>query len=123
MSEQKDQIISAILVKKDGKLIYRNAVDQDFYKMFVDNLQEGQQVQIFLEAMTDTGTLTQIAKAKVCIRLIAKETGHSFNEIQDVIKHKSGLDGKSFADCSREDMSLAIQAIIELGDTIGINCR
>ena len=44
-------------------------------------------------------------------------------EIKDMIKLKAGLntsDGelKSFADCSKEELSLAIQAALQLGEQV-----
>jgi hypothetical protein len=47
--------------------------------------------------------------------------------MKKVIKEKTGLimneDYKSFADCSKEELALVIQSIIEVGDIVGINFR
>lgn len=98
-------------------------------------MEEGQTARMFMEADVDNGTLTQIAKLKVCIRKLAIETGDSFENVQLRVKKDSGLcfvtqhKGesilfcKSFGDCSRDELSLAINAIIDLGDYVNINFR
>lgn len=128
-------MLSLTLKKVNGKLVHNSSADKEIYKEFERGLEEGQLANVFMDANKDDGTLAQIAKAKVCIRDIAKVTGYTFQEAQDLVKKKAGLcvvlniEGekfihcKSFADCSLEDMSLAIQAIIDIGDTIGANYR
>lgn len=131
----KDAIFKTVLRKFGDKMIYANPADETLYKTFVNSLEEGSSAEVFFDASKDDGTLAQIAKIKVCIRELAKETGNTFEEMQLEIKKASGLciekdiDGvkhvfiKSFADCSKSDLSLAIQAIIERGDFVGINFR
>jgi hypothetical protein len=88
-------------------------------------------IHAFFDANLDDGTLTQIAKVKACIRELAKETGSTFESTERDIKIASGLcfdkDGeaycRSFADCSKDELSLTIQTIIERGDFVGINFR
>jgi hypothetical protein len=42
--------------------------------------------------------------------------------MKDIIKENSGLAGKSFADCSKDEIMLAIEACIKLGkDNFNIN--
>lgn len=97
------------------------------YKLFLKGLSENQIVEVFMEANEDTGTVPQIALIHVCIRELAKEIGYSFEDMKKVIKEKTGLimneDYKSFADCSKEELALVIQSIIEVGDIVGINFR
>ncbi len=135
MASKKDLILSVVLKKEQGKLIYRNPGEVEFYKNLIANMEEGQLVEMFLDANKDDGTLAQIAKVKVCIRALAKEIGESFEDMQLLVKKRAGLcvvknlDGehfmscKSFADCSKEDLQLAITAIIEIGDLTGMNLR
>jgi hypothetical protein len=57
---------------------------------------------------------------------MAKESGVTFEEMKLMIKQKAGLhlkDGqfKSFADCSRDDLSGVIQTILEVSEFLGMN--
>lgn len=131
----KDGIFSTSLKKSNGKLVHIRKGDEDNYKNFVDSLEEGDQVDLFMEINTADNTLLQLAKVHKCIREIAKHTGNSFEDIKMVIKDRSGLvvrrevmnksymDWKSFAKISKDDLGLAIQACIELGDEVGLNLR
>lgn len=128
-------MFTSILRKRGGKLVHVIDTDSNRYKLFVDALQENQQVEIFLDANKDDGTLAQLAKLHKCIRELAKEMGESFEDTKLMIKHKAGLcvkktvNGedfmvcKSFADCSKDDLGLALQAVIQIGDFVGINFR
>jgi len=131
----KDAIFNTTLKKFGDKLIYSKQADEVLYREFVNKLEEGHLIQVFFDASKDDGTLAQIAKIKVCIRELAKETGDTFEDTEISIKKASGLcitrviDGeryiiiKSFGDCSKTDLSLAIQTIIQRGDFLGINFR
>jgi len=131
----KNAIFSTILKKFGDKLIYVKGAEEILYREFVDKLEEGHLIQVFFDASKDDGTLAQIAKIKVCIRELAKELGNTFEDTELDIKKASGLciikemDGekfmivRSFGDCSVDDLSLAIQTIIQRGDFVGINFR
>lgn len=105
------------------------------YEAFLKTLEQGQSVEVFLESNPDDGTLTQIAKIKVCIRELAKEVGETFEEMQVQVKRSSGLCikktiqdehyliCKSFGDCSKEELSMAIETIISMGDNLNMNLR
>jgi hypothetical protein len=122
-------------VLKDGhkKLVPATPAATAKYKLFLNSLEEGQTCEIFLEANADNGTLPQLAKIHVCIRELAKELGYSFMDMKFEVKSRAGLcvekhvNGKiyfhckSFKDCSVEELGLAIEAIKEIGDTVGIN--
>lgn len=135
MKGKKDNMFTSILRKDGGKLIYTTKSDEAIYKLFLDNLEPGQTVEIFLDANKDDGTLAQLAKIHKCIREIAKETGDNYEDMKLLIKKKSGLcvkkevDGetvmvcKSFANASKTDLGLVIETIIHIGDMVGVNCR
>lgn len=105
------------------------------FEAFVKGLEMGQIADIFMEAHKDDGTLAQLAKIHVCIRELAKEQGEMFDKTKLDILKMSGLcfvveyDGekvlfcKSLADCSKEELGLVIESLIQAGDTIGINFR
>jgi hypothetical protein len=135
MKGKKDNMFTSILRKDGGKLIYTSKADETIYKLFLDSLEPGQTVEIFLDANKDDGTLAQLAKIHKCIREIAKETGDNYEDMKLLIKKKSGLcvkkdvDGetvmicKSFANASKTDLAMVIETIIEIGDMVGVNCR
>jgi len=132
---KRDLMFNAVLIKENDELVYRNSADGELYKQFKELLDEGQSVEIFLDANKDDGTLAQLAKVHKCTRELAKFKGYSFEDMKLYVKKAAGLcirkdiDGemmlvvKSFGDCSKEDLGLAIQAIIEMGDHDGINFR
>lgn len=117
---------------KEGKLV---CIDKDKtkYKLFVNSLEVDQVTDVFMESITGSGTLAQLAKIHACIRELAKENGDSFEDMKFNIKRMSGLcikkkiDDeyymvcKSFADASKEELALVIQAITEVGITLNIN--
>lgn len=117
------------LIKRDGKLVYPDDKSKLNYQVFLDKLPEGQEVEIFLGLTSDDGSVAQLAKVHACIRELAKESGYTFDEMKTIIKQQAGLcyDGgdaeycKSFADCSKDEMLLAIQACIQIGAEFNIN--
>lgn len=134
MKKEDKQALLHVQLKKFGdNLIYVKSADEILYKQFLESLGENQRIDVFYESIVDSGTLAQIAKIKVCIRELAKETGNTFEDMQIEIKKASGLctvreiDGekymicKSFADCSKSDLSLTIQTLIQRGEFLGLN--
>jgi hypothetical protein len=65
------------------------------------------------------------------IREIAQEIGYTFEEAKLVVKRKAGLCFtknkeeycKSFGQCDKNELNLAIQACIEIGDFSGMQLR
>lgn len=117
------------LTKSDGKLVYINENTKISYQLFLDKLEEGQEVEVFMGLTSDTGSLAQLAKVHACIRELAKETGYTFEEMKFIVKKHSGLcyDGggaeycKSFKDCSKDELAMAIESAIALGRDLNIN--
>lgn len=120
---------------KDGRLTYTKPGEQAKYDEFLKTIPEGTVVDVFMEINEGTGSLAQLAKVHKCIRTLANDIGYTFDEMKLVIKDRAGLfihrvvdkkdyyDWKSFGTCSKEDLNLAIQACIELGDEVGVNLR
>jgi hypothetical protein len=135
MSKKRDSMLHTFFIKKDKGIEFANKYDAKAYKYFLDSLSEGQVFEVFLDAQRDDGILAQLAKIHKCIREIAHHTGNSFEDIKLEVKKKAGLcikkniDGelfmicKSFGDSSKEELSLAIRTIEELGDFVGANLR
>jgi len=117
------------LTKKNGNLVHINESAKISYQLFLDKLQEGQEVEVFMGPTSDNGSLAQLAKVHACIRELAKECGYTFDEMKFLVKKHSGLcyDGggaeycKSFKDCSKEELAMAIESAIELGRDLNIN--
>jgi hypothetical protein len=120
---------SGKLVKKNGKLVYADPKEKIAYKIFMDKLKEGQTVDMFIDISNDNHSLPQLAKVHACIRELAKESGYTFEEMKQVVKERSGLTSqtdeglvfKSFADCSKDEIALAIEACIEIGRFYNLN--
>ena len=117
------------LTKKNGNLVHINESTKISYQLFLDKLQEGQEVEVFMGLTSDNGSLAQLAKVHACIRELAKESGYTFDEMKFIVKQHSGLcyDGggaeycKSFKDCSKEELAMAIESAIELGRDLNLN--
>jgi hypothetical protein len=122
-------MLSVKLVKKDGKLTYPDDKSKLAYQIFLDKIPEGQKVEMYIGLADADHSVAQLAKVHACIRELAKESGYTFEEMKVLIKERSGLcydagDAtlcKSFADCSKDELALAIEACIEVGKIYNIN--
>lgn len=101
------------------------------YEKFVSNIPDGAIVEFFYEIQHDDGTLPQLAKIHVMIKQLATHIGETVENMKLLVKDRAGLCiarevagkeyflAKSFGDCSKEELSLAIQAAIDIGDQVG----
>jgi hypothetical protein len=108
-------MFSGKFIKKDGKLTYASPQDKLAYDMFLSKLEDGQIVDMYIDLASADHSKAQLAKVHACIRELAKESGYTFDEMKIVIKQASGLEDKSFADCSKDELMLAIEACIQIG--------
>jgi len=117
-------MFSGKLKVKNGKLVYSKEAKVAL-DLFIQKLSEGQEVDVFMSLADAIGSTAQINKVHKCIRELAKESGYSFNEMKLIVKDKAGLivgdDLKSFADCSKEELTQAIQVCIEIGELYNVN--
>ena len=123
-------ILTGKYKKERGLLKPITVASMKQYEHFVSHLQEGDIVEFFYEKQHDDGTLPQLAKLHVMIKQLAVHVGETFENMKILVKDKAGLclareiSGKeyflpkSFAECSKEELSLAIQAAIEIGEQI-----
>ena len=117
------------LTKVDGKLLFKNNIEEKKYQDFIVNLPENSTADLFISTdATGKGTNTQLAKVHKSIRDLCNFTGNTFEEMKLEVKKKAGLYSgpaslKSFGDCTKDELNLAIQATIEIGDFTGINLR
>jgi hypothetical protein len=117
--------------KKDKGLLKptSNALARQL-EAFVSHIPEGSIVEFFYEVQHDDGTLPQLAKLHVIIKQLSTHIGESVENIKLLVKDRAGLCiarevsgreyflAKSFGDCSKEELSLAIQAAIEIGQDV-----
>ena len=126
-------VFTTYFKKVDGKLIYTKLEEEERFKKFVKEIPEGKTVNVIMEIADASKSLAQLAKIHKCIRILANEIGYTFEEMKLAVKERAGLTvgdlttsegyAKSFADCSVEEINLAIQACIEIGDTVNTNLR
>lgn len=118
------QLPVTILFKyEDGKLVPKRDMDKFKLENYLKSLEEGDTIQVTYEEQNVDGTYAQISKLQACTRELAKYLGYSHDEIKDMIKVRAGLydseaNIKSFADCSKEELSLAIQAALDFGEQV-----
>jgi hypothetical protein len=110
-------MFSGKFIKKDGKLVYDSPKDKLSYELFIDKIPEGQKVEMYIDLANADKSTAQLAKVHACIRELAEESGNTFGDMKNIIKEESGLKDKSFADCSKTELILAIQACIDIGKT------
>jgi len=108
-------MFSGKFIKNKGKLTFANPKDKLAYEIFVDKIPDGQIVEMYIDLASADHSKAQLAKVHACIRELAKESGYTFDEMKLVVKQASGLEDKSFADCSKDDLMLAIEACIQIG--------
>lgn len=114
------------LIKKNGRLVFKNNSDLKTFQELTDKLREGTVIEQMTIFDRDDGSLSQIAKVKAMIRELAKEIGDTFLNTEVAVKKECGLidlkgDVRSFGDCSKEELSDVIQHLIQRGKWIGIN--
>ena len=98
---------------------------------FLKNLPDDAKLEMFIGITTDKGSNPQLARIHAMIRQLANDIGYTFEEVKLQVKRKAGLCFtrnkveycKSFADCDKDDLNLAIQACIEIGDFSGVQLR
>jgi hypothetical protein len=121
-----DQLpITVKLVKRGNELVSESTLDNAQLKLFVQNLEEGDIVQTTYEVLGTDGSYAQLSKLHKHIRELAGFTGESFESMKLQVKLRAGLNTgpnfKSFSDCSKEELSQAIQVTIEIGEFVGFS--
>lgn len=120
--------IKVIITEKGEILRPVSPADLSKLKLFAMGLKAGSEIEAYLQVYTPSDkTSGQLAKAHALIKEIANSTGHTSNEIKEVVKERAGLydeassNFKSFADCSKHEMSSVIEHCIALGSELGIH--
>lgn len=117
-------------IKKNGRLQFSSLSDKKQFELFLDKAPEEHIIECFFEVTHDDGTLPQLAKLYVMLKQLAMHIGESVENLKLLVKDKAGLCisreiagkeyflAKSFGDCSKDELSLAIQATIDLGEQV-----
>ena len=110
------------LIKKNSKIGYLDKKEKLLYDIFMDKVKEGEELEIFVCRKGIKASVAQISKVHASIRELSIELGFTFADMKLVVKEKAGLfyevedEGnlkvvcKSFAECSKEEITLAIEA-------------
>lgn len=115
------QVLSIQFVVKDSRLVPRNELAKEKYKLFVASIGPDDIVDCVMELISPTNTKAQLAKIHACINELAKEQGCSAIDMKNQVKKHCGLNDKSFKDCSKEQLSDVIESILEIGRFLNIN--
>jgi hypothetical protein len=115
--------ITILLEMRDGVLVPKTELAKYALANYLKNVDEGALIQVTYEEKSTEGTYAQISKLQACTRELANYLGYSHEEVKDMIKVKAGLyksdgDIKSFADCTKEELSLAIQLALDLAEQV-----
>jgi hypothetical protein len=117
-----------VIINASGEIKPFSPEDVSKLKLFHMSLKPGTVLESYLQVASNSDkTNGQLAKAHALIKEIASSTGHTTNEIKVLIKDRAGLfdeassDFKSFADCSKQEMSSVIEHCIALGNELGIH--
>jgi len=126
-------VFEAKLIKRGNKLGYTTAAGEASFDKFKDSIEEGQKIQVYMEVLDISNTLAQLAKVHAMIKELSIHIGSSFEDVKCLIKYKAGLcitrtiegneffDCKSFGDCSKEELILAIEACYQLTKDTNLN--
>ena len=117
-----DSAIINLIIKGDT-LVPATDRDISLLKLYNAHLGEGAKLIGFLDKSDSEKSLGHLAKIHKLIRELSVHTGYTFEELKKLVKKESGLyltteDGeiyKSFADCTKNELGLAIQACIAIG--------
>ena len=117
-------------IKKNGRLDFSTLAASKQFEVFVSGINEGSIVEFFYEVTHDDGTLPQLAKLHVMLKHLSNHIGETVENMKLLVKDRAGLCiarevagkeyflAKSFGECSKEELSLAIQAAIEIGQEV-----
>ena len=120
-----DQLpVSIRVTYKDGEL-KMDPLGSAKLGLFIKGLSDGEQLLVTYEVQTSDGSYAQLSKVHKHIRELANYTGDSFEDMKLQVKLRAGLctdtNCKSFSECSKEELSMAIQASIEIGELVGFS--
>lgn len=115
-------------IKRNNKLEYKDPQQELLVKKLITEMRENQVIDTIMDFTGDDGKLWQISRVHGLIKRIADFIGDTPSSVKIEVKKRAGLytitdELKSFGDCSKEELNLAIEECIGLGDHVGINLR
>ena len=120
-----DQLPVSIRAKVVNKSLEIDSLGSAKLGLFIKGLEDGDTVIITYEVQNEDASYAQISKVHKHIRELANYTGDSFEDMKLQVKLRAGLctdtNCKSFSECSKEELSMAIRASIEIGDLVNFN--
>ena len=126
----KDNIFVTASIK-NGRIHFPIKATGTKFTSFLSQLPDDSKLEIFIGVGGEKGSNPQLAKIHAMIKEIAQEIGYTFLEAKIEVKRACGLCFvkdkqeycKSFGDCDKDELNLAIQACIEIGDFNGMQLR
>jgi hypothetical protein len=116
-------------LNKENQLIPINEEEGRKFLLYKKGLPVDSEVEGYFSLTTVADkTLGQLAKVHSLIKIIADESGNDQEDVKHEIKRKAGLFSisetsspifKSFKDCTKQELSKAIECCIELGTMLG----
>lgn len=115
--------------KTEAGLVPASVSYKALYREFISNLESDAVVEVTFTNLTAEGTRPQINKLHASIREISNFTGQDFEDVKLYVKQKAGFviissddaEIKSFADMNKEELSACIQAVVNLGEQLGLS--
>ena len=120
-----DQLPVSIRAKVVNKNLEIDPLGSAKLGLFIKGLSDGEIVTITYEVQSNEHSYAQLSKLHKHIRELANYTGDTFEDMKLQVKLRAGLctdtNCKSFSECSKDEMSMAIQASIEIGELVGFS--
>lgn len=126
-------VFTGKLKKVEGKMVHETTLVEAHFKEFINKLENGDTVEVYMEKITDDGNLAQLAKIHAMIRHLSQYIGENIATVKLLVKEEAGLCFvhkvqdkeflvcKSFGDCSKVELSAAIEACISIGRKVNLN--
>ena len=123
------QVLAVRFKKKNGKLVLENLLSKEQYRLFELQVKENDYVNAIFEIKRVENIKLHLAKIHVCIKELADEMGDTASNVKKQVKRDCGMsyikDGdeefESFGTCSKAELQIVIEVIIQMGNFLGMN--
>ncbi len=125
-------IIVEYVVDADKQLKASTVKEGEKLNKMLHSLKPGMKLHVMYEVIKSDHSLVQLAKVHALIRELTFCTGNTFDDVKLEVKRKAGLtvktkdfEGasievvKSFSDCNKDQLSMAIESCIIIGADVG----
>jgi hypothetical protein len=122
------ELLQVSFIIRENRLVPETEADELKIKLFRSPLPEGTRVEAFFAGAEGRGpSPLQLAKVNILCRTLASHTGNTTTDVKRAVKEKAGLfasgsekEVKSFANCTQEELSLAIEVCYAYGGVMGV---